>query len=146
MLYGKHVLLGVTGGIAAYKSAEIASRLRKLGARISVVMTESATEFITPLTMRSISSGPVYTDMFAEPKTWNVEHIALAEAADAIIVAPATANTLAKMAAGIADNFLTAVLLAARAPIFAAPAMNHAMYHHPATQDNIKILSGRVYI
>ncbi|NLM21331.1 MAG: bifunctional phosphopantothenoylcysteine decarboxylase/phosphopantothenate--cysteine ligase CoaBC [Peptococcaceae bacterium] len=143
MLDGKHILLGITGGIAAYKSAEIASRLRKLGAQISVVMTESATEFITPLTMRSISSGPVYTDMFDEPKRWNVEHIALAEAADLVLVAPASANTLAKMALGLADNFLTTVLLAVQAPIFVAPAMNNAMYHHPATQENLKILRER---
>lgn len=143
MLHGKHILLGITGGIAAYKSAEIASRLRKLGVKISVVMTESATKFITPLTMRSISSGPVYTDMFAEPKTWNVEHIALAEAADLVLVAPASANTLAKMAFGLADNFLSTVLLAVQVPIFVAPAMNNAMYHHPATQENLKTLSER---
>ena len=143
MLEGKHVLLGITGGIAAYKSAEIASRLRKLGAEISVVMTEAATKFITPLTMRSVSAGPVFTDMFSEPKKWNVEHISLAEAADFVLVAPASANTLAKMALGLADNFLTTVLLAVRAPIFVAPAMNHAMYHHPATQQNLRILKER---
>lgn len=143
MLKGKRILLGVTGGIAAYKSVEIVSRLRKLGAEVNVVMTESAAEFVAPLTFRSISARPVYTDMFGEPKTWNIEHIALAEQADVVLVAPATANMLAKMAIGLADDFLSTVLLAVRVPIFVAPAMNHAMYHHPATQKNLETLKGR---
>lgn len=143
MLSGKRILLGVTGGIAAYKAVDIASRLRKQHAEVYVVMTEAAAKFVTPLTFRSISANPVYTDMFAEPKVWNVEHIALAEKADAVLVAPATANIMAKMVAGIADDFLSTVLLAATSPVFVAPAMNHAMYHHVATQNNLNILKDR---
>lgn len=143
MLEGKRILLGVSGGIAAYKSAEIVSRLRKKGASVFVVMTKSATEFVTPLTFRSLSGNPVYLEMFEEPKLWNIEHISLAENVEAAVVAPATANILAKMAAGIADDFLSTVLLAVKSQVFAAPAMNHAMYHHPATQNNLDILKRR---
>lgn len=143
MLSEKRILVGVTGGIAAYKTAEVVRRLRKRGAEVHVVMTKAATEFITPLTMRSLSLNPVHLDLFGEPKLWDVEHIALAERAQAIIVAPATANILAKMAAGLADDFLSTVLLAARAPIFVAPAMNHAMYSHLATQENLALLKKR---
>ena len=143
MLREKRILVGVTGGIAAYKTAEIVRLLRKLNAEVHVAMTKSATEFITPLTMRSLSLNPVYTDLFEEPKLWDVEHIALAERVQAVIVAPATANTLAKMANGLADDFLSTVLLATRSPIFAAPAMNQAMYAHPATQTNLDILRAR---
>ncbi|TGE32821.1 bifunctional phosphopantothenoylcysteine decarboxylase/phosphopantothenate--cysteine ligase CoaBC [Desulfosporosinus sp. Sb-LF] len=143
MLSGKKILVGVTGGVAAYKAAEIISRLRKLNAEVHVAMTKSATEFIAPLTLRTLSANPVYVDMFDEPKLWNVEHIALAEHVDLVIVAPATANMLAKMAIGLADDFLSTVLLATRAPIFVAPAMNHAMYLHPATQDNLARLVDR---
>lgn len=143
MLRGKKILVGVSGGIAAYKSAEVVSRLRKLGATVYVAMTKGATEFIAPLTLRSLSANPVYVDMFEEPKLWNVEHIALAEAVDAVLIAPATANLLAKMSVGIADDFLSTVLLATRAPLFVAPAMNHAMYHHPTTQENLARLRER---
>jgi phosphopantothenoylcysteine decarboxylase/phosphopantothenate--cysteine ligase len=143
MLTERKILVGVTGGIAAYKAAEVVRRLHKLHAQVHVAMTKSATEFITPLTLRSLSSNPVYLDLFDEPKHWNVEHIALAEHVDAVIVAPATANILAKMATGLADDFLSTVLLATRAPIFVAPAMNHAMYHHPATQVNLALLKER---
>ena len=143
MLTDKKILVGVTGGIAAYKAAEVVRLLRKLNAQVHVAMTKSATEFITPLTLQSLSSNPVYCNLFDEPKLWNVEHIALAEHVDAVIVAPATANILAKMAMGLADDFLSTVLLATRAPIFVAPAMNHAMYHHPATQDNLSLLKER---
>ncbi|MFZ3131862.1 MAG: bifunctional phosphopantothenoylcysteine decarboxylase/phosphopantothenate--cysteine ligase CoaBC [Desulfosporosinus sp.] len=143
MLTERKILVGITGGIAAYKAAEVVRRLHKLHAQVHVAMTKSATEFITPLTLRSLSSNPVYLDLFDEPKLWNVEHIALAEHVDAVIVAPATANILAKMATGLADDFLSTVLLAARAPIFVAPAMNHAMYHHPATQVNLALLKER---
>ena len=143
MLTERKILVGVTGGIAAYKAAEVVRRLHKLHAQVHVAMTKSATEFITPLTLRSLSSNPVYLDLFDEPKLWNVEHIALAEHVDAVIVAPATANILAKMATGLADDFLSTVLLATRAPIFVAPAMNHAMYHHPATQVNLALLKDR---
>jgi phosphopantothenoylcysteine decarboxylase / phosphopantothenate---cysteine ligase len=143
MLNGKKVLVGISGGIAAYKTAEVVSRLRKLHAEVYVVMTKSATEFIAPLTLRSLSANPVYVDLFEEPKLWNVEHIALAEQADVVVVAPATANILAKMTTGLADDYLATVLLATRAPIFVAPAMNHAMYHHPATQKNLELLQER---
>ena len=143
MFTGRKILVGVTGGIAAYKAAEVVSRLRKLNAEVHVAMTKSATEFITPLTLRSLSANPVYVDMFDEPKHWNVEHIALAEHIDAVIVAPATANILAKMTIGLADDFLSTVLLATRVPIFVAPAMNQAMYQHPATQANLTRLQER---
>lgn len=143
MFRGKHILLGVTGSIAAYKAVDIASRLKKNGAEVDVVMTRSATEFVAPLTFRSITGRPVYTDLFSEPKTWNIEHISLAQQADITLVAPATANIIGKMAVGIADDFLSTVLMAVRNPIYVAPAMNHAMYHHPATQHNIKILQQR---
>lgn len=143
MLAGKRILVGIAGGIAAYKAAEVVSRLRKLHAEVHVAMTPSATEFITPLTLRSLSANPVHVEMFEEPKLWNVEHIALAERIDAVVVAPATANLLAKMAIGLADDFLSTVLLATRAPLFVAPAMNHAMYHHPATQANLACLKER---
>ena len=143
MFSGRKILVGITGGIAAYKAVEVVSRLRKLHAEVHVAMTKSATEFIAPLTLRSLSANPVYVDLFDEPKLWNIEHIALAERVDAVIVAPATANILAKMAIGLADDFLSTVLLATRAPIFVAPAMNHAMYLHPATQENLVRLRDR---
>lgn len=143
MLNGKKILVGVTGGIAAYKASEVISRLRKLGAEVHVAMTKSATEFITPLTLRSLSANPVHVDMFGDPKLWNIEHIALAEHVDAVVVAPATANILTKMAMGLADDFLSTVLLATRGSIFVAPAMNHGMYHHPAIQDNLARLRER---
>ncbi|AFQ45626.1 bifunctional phosphopantothenoylcysteine decarboxylase/phosphopantothenate--cysteine ligase CoaBC [Desulfosporosinus meridiei] len=143
MLTGKKILVGISGGIAAYKAAEVVSRLRKLNAEVHVAMTKSATQFVAPLTLRSLSTNPVYVEMFDEPKLWNVEHIALAEHVDTVIVAPATANILAKMAMGLADDFLSTVLVATRSPIFVAPAMNHAMYYHPATQDNLVRLKDR---
>ncbi|MGI5901272.1 MAG: bifunctional phosphopantothenoylcysteine decarboxylase/phosphopantothenate--cysteine ligase CoaBC [Desulfitobacteriia bacterium] len=143
MFDGKRILLGVTGGIAAYKSVEIVSSLRQLGSEIKVIMTEAATKFVTPLTFQRVAAGPVYIDMFAEPKTWDVEHISLAKWADVVLVAPASANTLAKMAFGIADNQLSTTLLATKAPIFVAPAMNPAMYQNPATQKNIELLKER---
>ena len=143
MVSGKKILVGVTGGIAAYKAAEVVSRLRKLQAEVHVAMTKSAAQFITPLTLRSLSANPVHVDQFAEPQLWNIEHISLAEHVDAVIVAPATANILAKMAAGLADDFLSTVLLAVRAPVFVAPAMNQAMYEHPAVQKNLLCLQER---
>lgn len=143
MFTGRKILVGVTGGIAAYKAAEVISRLRKLHAEVHVAMTKSATEFITPLTLQSLSANPVYVELFDEPKLWNVEHIALAEHINAVVVAPATANILTKMAIGLTDDFLSTVLMATRAPIFVAPAMNHAMYHHPATQNNLIVLKDR---
>ena len=142
-LTGKEIVLGVTGGIAAYKSAEIVSRLRHSGANVHVIMTRNATEFITPLTFQTLSANPVVTDTFAAPEYWNVEHVALAKLADIFVVAPATANILAKMATGIADDMLSTTLLATKAPILVAPAMNTGMWTAPATQNNVKVLKER---
>ncbi|MCR5176352.1 MAG: bifunctional phosphopantothenoylcysteine decarboxylase/phosphopantothenate--cysteine ligase CoaBC [Anaerovibrio sp.] len=141
MFKDKNIILGVTGGIAAYKSVEIASRLRKAGASVHVIMTSGAQNFITPLTFREITGNPVVTTMWGEVTNYNVEHIALAELADAVIVAPATANFIAKASAGIADDMLTTTLLAVQAPVFFAPAMNTNMYNNPLTQGNIKKLT-----
>ncbi|MHB1651115.1 MAG: bifunctional phosphopantothenoylcysteine decarboxylase/phosphopantothenate--cysteine ligase CoaBC [Desulfitobacteriaceae bacterium] len=143
MLASKKIIVGITGGIAGYKAAEVVSRLRKLQAEVHVVMTESATKFITPVTLRSLSGNPVHVDLYAEPKHGTVEHIALAELADAVLVVPATANFLAKMALGLADDFLSTIVLATKAPLFVAPAMNHGMYHNPATQNNLRSLQER---
>ncbi len=142
-LTGREIVLGVTGGIAAYKSAEIVSRLRHLGARVHVIMTKNATEFVAPLTFQTLSANPVVTDTFTAPEYWNVEHVALAKLADVFVVAPATANILAKMANGIADDMLSTTLLATKAPILAAPAMNTGMWTAPATQGNVRRLKER---
>lgn len=143
MLQGKKILLGVTGGIAAYKAVEVVSRLRKAGAEVRVVMTREATEFVTELTFREISGNPVAVDMWAPVQHWNVAHIALAEWAEAVLVAPATANIITKAALGVADDMLSTTLLAVTAPVFFAPAMNSNMYAHPATQKNLDILVKR---
>ena len=140
---GKHVVLGVTGGIAAYKAVEIVSRLKKAGAHVHVIMTRGAQNFVTELTFREMSGAPVVTDMWAKVTQYQVEHIALARLADLVLVAPATANFLAKASYGLADDMLTTTLLATRAPVFLAPAMNTAMYEHPATQENIARLRAR---
>ena len=137
---GKTVVLGVTGGIAAYKSAEIASLLVKKGVSVHVVMTEAATRFITPLTMRTISGNPVSCGMFQDPGVWNVIHVSLAEKADILVVAPATANCLGKVAHGIADDLLTTVITATKAPVLFVPSMNEAMYENPVVQGNLKTL------
>ena len=142
-LTGKKIVLGVTGGIAAYKAVEIASRLRKAGAEVHVVMTREATEFVTELTFREITGQPVTVDMWAKVTNFNVEHIALANLADIMLIAPATANIIAKTAAGIADDMLTTTLLATKAPIIMAPAMNTNMYENPVTQKNIAELKSR---
>ena len=143
MLAGKTVVLGVCGGIAAYKAVEIVSRLVKAGAAVHVIMTEAATKFVTPLTFREISGQPVYTTMWDEPKLWNVEHIALARRADLFVVAPATANLIGKLAHGIADGFLCTTILATVAPVLLAPAMNTNMYMNQATQENLATLRRR---
>lgn len=139
----KHVLLGVTGGIAAYKAPGIVSRLKKLGMDVKVVMTEAATEFVTPLTFQTMSNQVVHVDMFDQLNNMDVEHIALAKWADVMIIAPATANTMAKLAYGIADNMLTTVALATTAPILIAPAMNTQMLRAEATQEALKALKNR---
>lgn len=143
----KTVLLGVTGGIAAYKACEIVRRLTEHGLAVQVVMTETATRFISPLTLATLSGRPVWTDEFPQdigtPASAQdvIAHIDLAEQADVFVVAPATANTIAKIAHGIADNLLTSTALAWRGPALVAPAMNHRMYENPATQENIRTLS-----
>ncbi len=136
----KHIIVGVSGGIAAYKAVEIVSHLRKAGAEVKVVMTENATKFVTPMTFGEISGNPVAVKMFEDVHDWNVEHIALAKWADAYLVAPATANVIGKLAAGIADDMLTTQLMATKAPIFLCPAMNTNMYENPITQRNMQTL------
>lgn len=140
MLNGKKIVLGVTGGIAVYKAVDLVSRLRKRGADVRVVMTEHAQQFVTPLTFKEISGNQVATSMWQSNQEFNVEHIALANWADVFVVAPATANIMAKMAAGIADDLLSTTLLAAQAPIIVCPAMNTGMYENPVTQDNMRQL------
>lgn len=142
-LTGRHVVLGVTGGIAVYKVCEVVSRLRKSGANVHVIMTKNATEFVAPLTFETLSNNPVVTDTFARPETWEVEHIALAKRAEVFVIAPATANCLAKMACGIADDMLTTTVLATKAPILVAPAMNTGMWTAEATRQNVETLKGR---
>ncbi len=142
-LTGREIVLGVTGGIAAYKSAEIVSRLRKLGADVHVIMTKNATQFITPLTMETMSNNPVVVDTFDRPATWEVEHIALAKRAEVFVIAPATANIMAKMACGIADDMLSTTVLATKAPVLLAPAMNVGMWTAEVTQENAATLKKR---
>ena len=142
MLRDKTIVLGVTGGIAAYKSAYLASALRKQHATVHVVMTKHAAEFISPLTFETLTNNRCTVDMFDRHFEYDVKHISLAKAADLMIVAPATANFIAKAANGIADDMLTTVFLAARCPKLVAPAMNTAMYENPVTQDNLHKLAG----
>jgi len=143
VLTGKNIVLGVTGGIAAYKSCEIVSRLRKAGAKVHVIMTKNACEFVTPLTFETLSNNPCVTDTFARPERWEVEHVALAKAADLFVIAPATANIMAKMAHGIADDMLSTTVLATRATVLVAPAMNTGMWEAKATQENLAVLKAR---
>lgn len=140
---GKTVVLGVTGGIAAYKACDLVSRLHKKGIQVRVIMTEHACEFVQPLTLEVLSGNRVVTDMFNRDFPWEVEHISLAKAADVFAVVPATANILGKYAHGVADDMLSTTLLATRAPVLFAPAMNTAMYEHPAVQENITTLKRR---
>lgn len=142
-LKGKTILLGVTGGIAAYKAAALTSKLVQKGAEVHVIMTASAKQFITELTLQSLSKQRVYSDTFQERDPSSISHIDLADAADLVIVAPATANIIAKMAHGIADDMLSTTLLATTAPIMVAPAMNVHMYQHPAVLNNMSILASR---
>lgn len=143
MLTGKHVVLGVTGGIAAYKACEVVSRLRKLHAEVDVIMTENATRLVAPLTFETLSNRPVCVDTFSRVESWDVKHISLAQKADVMLVAPATANLMAKLAHGIADDMLSTTLLATKAPILLAPAMNTGMWTADATQENLQILLKR---
>lgn len=145
MLKGKHIVLGVTGGIAVYKAADLVSRLKKQGASVEVIMTEAAEEFVDPLTFQTMSLNPVHTDMFREIEKYDVEHISLAQKSDIILIAPATANTIGKIANGIADNLLTTVVMASTAKVIFVPAMNTFMYKNPIVQENIKKLEGLDY-
>jgi phosphopantothenoylcysteine decarboxylase/phosphopantothenoylcysteine decarboxylase/phosphopantothenate--cysteine ligase len=136
-----NILLGVTGSIAAYKAADLANNLTKRGHSVSVVMTQNACQFVSPLTFSTLTKNPVYTDSFAKVKDFDVEHIGLAKQADIFVVAPATANIIAKLAAGIADDLLTTTALATIGkPALICPAMNTAMYKHPLTRRNISTL------
>ena len=141
MLTGKNILVCISGGIAAYKAADIVSKLRKSKANVNVIMTEAATNFITPLTLRELSCNPVVVSMWEKVTNWNVEHIALASKADLILIAPATANIIGKLANGIADDMLTTTVMATKAPVYIAPAMNTNMYQNQIVQDNITKLS-----
>lgn len=145
-LKDKSVVVGVCGGIAAYKAVDVVSRLKKLGADIDVIMTKNAQRFVTPLTFRSISHRPVISDMFEEPAEWDIAHISLAKKADLFLIAPATANIIGKLASGIADDMLSTTVLATKAPVLIVPAMNHNMYSNPAVQQNIKKLEALGYI
>ena len=143
MLTGKNVVLGVTGGIAAYKACEVVSRLRKLHAEVDVIMTQNATKLVAPLTFETLSCRPVCVDTFSRTESWDVKHISLAQKADLMLVAPATANIMAKLANGIADDMLSTTLLATKAPILLAPAMNTGMWTAEATQHNLCVLRER---
>lgn len=145
MLESKNVLVAVTGGIACYKACGLVSALKKAGACVNVVMTAHAAEFVAPLTFETLSANPVACDMFAPKEHWEVEHVSLAKKADLVIIAPATANVLDKLAAGIADDMLTTTLLATKAKVLACPAMNTAMYENEAVQSAIKTLKARGY-
>lgn len=145
MLKDKTILLGVTGGIAVYKAADLVSRLKKLHANVEVVMTEGATKFVTPLTFQTMSGNVVHKEMFSEITSYDVEHISLAQKADIILIAPATANTIGKIANGIADNLLTTIVMASRAKVIFAPAMNTMMYQNPIVKQNIEKLKGLGY-
>ncbi len=136
--YGdKNIVVGLTGGIACYKAVEIVSKLTQQGANVQVIMTKAACEFVTPLTLRSVSKNQVFTDMFGVVENWNVKHVSLAEQADLLVIAPATANIIGKIANGIADDLLTTTVMASTAPVLIAPAMNVHMYNNPIVQNNI---------
>ncbi len=139
-LKNKTILLGVTGGIAAYKTASLASTLVKSGAEVRVIMTENASKFITPITFESLTGHKCIVDTFDRNFEFKIEHVSLAQKADVIMVAPATANVIAKLAHGLADDMLTTTILASRAPKIIAPAMNTGMYENPVTQDNLAAL------
>ena len=139
----KTIVLGVTGSIAAYKSAELASLLVKQGHDVFVVMTQDAAEFITPLTLQTLSKNPVTSSFYDEKENWRPGHIALADRANLLLIAPATANVIAELAHGLANHPLTAIALATRAPILLAPAMNGKMWEHAATQANVALLKMR---
>ncbi|MFO7153719.1 MAG: bifunctional phosphopantothenoylcysteine decarboxylase/phosphopantothenate--cysteine ligase CoaBC [Caldicoprobacter oshimai] len=143
---GKKIVIGITGGIAAYKAAEVVSSLVKKGAQVKVIMTAHAMEFIKPLTLETLSGNPVYYDMFSRPGAWEIDHISLAKWADLLVVVPATANILGKVAHGIADDLLSTTIMATRAQVIFAPAMNTNMYTNPIVQENISFLKRKGYM
>ena len=136
----KCVVVGVSGGVAVYKALDVISRLRKKDVEVHVIMTKSATEFVTPLSFQSLSQNMVITDMFAEPKAWEIQHISLAKKADLMLIVPATANIIGKVANGIADDMLSTTIMATKAPVVFCPAMNTNMYENPIVQRNINLL------
>ena len=140
MMNGKNVVLGITGGIAAYRAAQIAREMTKRGAHVYCILTRNATNFITQQTMETLTGNPAVVDMFARPDKWEVEHIALAKRADVFLVAPASANFIGKVASGVADDMLTTTVMATRAPLLIAPAMNSNMYENPVTQRNMQTI------
>jgi len=142
-LAGKTVVLGITGSIAAYKGAEVARRLMDLGADVHATLTPAGAQFITPITLRTLTGNPVTVDMFAELGEWSVKHVSLAERAAAVVVAPASADAIAKLALGVADEFIYTVALATRAPLVVAPAMNDKMLSHPVVQEHLERLRAR---
>jgi len=146
MLSNKTIVLGITGSIAAYKAAAIASQLTQAGAKVNVIMTKEAIQFISPVTFRAITSRPVVTEMFDLASEFSIGHVSLAKAADIVVIAPATANIIAKLAAGIADDMLCCTVLATKAPVLIAPAMETNMYNNPVTQDNLSKLKARDFV
>jgi phosphopantothenoylcysteine decarboxylase/phosphopantothenate--cysteine ligase len=146
MLSNKTIVLGITGSIAAYKAAEIASQLTQAGAKVNVIMTKEAIQFISPVTFRAVTGRPVVTEMFDLASEFSIEHVSLAKAADIVVIAPATANIIAKLAAGIADDMLCCTVLATKRPVLIAPAMETNMYNNPVTQDNLSKLKARDFV
>jgi phosphopantothenoylcysteine decarboxylase/phosphopantothenate--cysteine ligase len=143
MLSNKTIVLGITGSIAAYKAAEIASQLTQAGAKVNVIMTKEAIQFISPVTFRAITGRPVVTEMFDLTSEFSIEHVSLAKSTDIVVIAPATANIITKLAAGMADDMLCCTVLATKAPVLVAPAMETNMYNNPVTQDNLSKLKAR---
>src|SRR5438045_4425091 len=143
MLQGKHIVLGVTGGIAAYKVVDLASKLVQAGALVDVIMTQGAQRFVTPLTFQAITKRSVRTDIFSDWLGEDTGHVSLAHNADVLVVAPATAHTIARLALGLSDDLLSAVYLSTQAPVLIVPAMESGMYRHPATQQHIETLKSR---
>lgn len=145
MLTGKKILLGITGGIAAYKTANLASMLAKLHAEVHVIMTRNAQQFISPVVFEALTGNKVIDDVFDRDSGYHVAHIAMAQEADVVMIAPASANIIAKLANGIADDMLSTTMLAVTAPVMIVPAMNTKMYEHPATQANLEKLRAYGY-
>lgn len=146
MLKGKTIVLGVTGGIAAYKACELTRRLAEAGVEVHVMMTRAAREFVTPLTFQTLSGHPVHTDLFSLTQEQEIGHISIADRADLIVIAPATADLLAKVAHGICDDLLTTVICATQAPVLFAPSMNVHMWENPITQENVEKLRKHGYL